>query len=236
MGDPDLTGLSTWTVNNVFATRMQAGRVVVMGDAAHRHPPSNGLGSNLAWKPALVLKGQAGENLLDSYSEERAPVAKQIDTRADKSTPEFGPIFEAKGMDGAIDQAKIDALTAAAPEGEARGAEERHRVQDLRGRRPRRRDEPALPLGRDRHRRPARAALREEPRAARPAHHLVRRAAWPSAATSSGRAAPSKTTRATERGRGRWATPAASWCGPTITSAGAASGSPPTPRPGSRGR
>jgi 2,4-dichlorophenol 6-monooxygenase len=138
VGDPDIeiemTGISYWTVNNVYATHMQNGRVFVMGDAAHRHPPSNGLGSNtsiqdafnLAWKLAAVLKGQAGAGLLDSYSAERAPVAKQIVTRANKSIPEFGPIFEALGMDGSIDHGKIEANMAArcdsTPEGEARRA------------------------------------------------------------------------------------------------------------------
>jgi 2,4-dichlorophenol 6-monooxygenase len=86
-----------------------------MGDAAHRHPPSNGLGSNtsmqdsfnLAWKLAMVLKGQASPKLLDSYTEERAPVAKQIVTRANQSIAEFGPIFEALGMDGGVDHEKI---------------------------------------------------------------------------------------------------------------------------------
>lgn len=110
VGDPDLEiellGASTWTVNNMYATHMQRDRVFIMGDAAHRHPPSNGLGSNtsiqdgfnLAWKIAAVLTGQAGSDLLESYSVERAPVAKQIVTRANQSISEFGPIFEALGM------------------------------------------------------------------------------------------------------------------------------------------
>jgi 2,4-dichlorophenol 6-monooxygenase len=104
-------------VNNAYATHLQKGRVFIMGDAAHRHPPSNGLGSNtsiqdsfnLAWKLAAVLKGQAGEALLDSYSEERAPIAKQIVTRANQSISEFGPIFEALGMTGGDDHAAIKA-------------------------------------------------------------------------------------------------------------------------------
>ncbi len=110
VGDPDLEiellSANTWTVNNMYATHMQNGRVFIMGDAAHRHPPSNGLGSNtsiqdgfnLAWKLAAVVKGQAGMKLLDSYSVERAPIAKQIVTRANQSIGEFGPIFEALGM------------------------------------------------------------------------------------------------------------------------------------------
>jgi 2,4-dichlorophenol 6-monooxygenase len=72
VGDPameiELLSASVWTVNNLYATHMQKDRVFIMGDAAHRHPPSNGLGSNtsiqdgfnLAWKLAAVVQGQAG--------------------------------------------------------------------------------------------------------------------------------------------------------------------------------
>jgi 2,4-dichlorophenol 6-monooxygenase len=121
VGDPELEiellSANTWTVNNMYATHMQAGRVFIMGDAAHRHPPSNGLGSNtsiqdgfnLAWKLAAVLKGQAGERLLESYSAERAPVARQIVTRANQSIGEFGPIFEALGMADGVSPEKMQA-------------------------------------------------------------------------------------------------------------------------------
>jgi 2,4-dichlorophenol 6-monooxygenase len=119
VGDPDLEmtikSVSTWTVNNMYATTMSNGRVFCMGDATHRHPPSNGLGSNtsiqdafnLAWKLAFVLKGAAGQKLLDSYQAERAPVAKQIVTRANKSIEEFGPIFKALGLLDSIDPVKM---------------------------------------------------------------------------------------------------------------------------------
>ncbi|MEP5197861.1 MAG: FAD-dependent monooxygenase, partial [Paracoccaceae bacterium] len=108
---------NTWTVNDAYATQLSMGRVFIMGDAAHRHPPSNGLGSNtsiqdafnLCWKLASVLKGQAGEALLDTYNTERAPIAKQIVTRANQSIGEFGPIFEALGMTGGTDVEKIKA-------------------------------------------------------------------------------------------------------------------------------
>ena len=90
----------------MYATALSKGRVFCMGDAVHRHPPSNGLGSNtsvqdaynLAWKLTAVLRGQAAPSLLDSYDQERAPVAKQIVTRANQSIGEFGPIFEALGL------------------------------------------------------------------------------------------------------------------------------------------
>jgi 2,4-dichlorophenol 6-monooxygenase len=119
VGDPELEmtikSVSTWTVNNMYATTMSNGRVFCMGDATHRHPPSNGLGSNtsiqdafnLAWKLAYVLKGTAGPKLLDSYQAERAPVAKQIVTRANKSIEEFGPIFKALGLLDSIDPVKM---------------------------------------------------------------------------------------------------------------------------------
>ncbi|MGE0483455.1 MAG: FAD-dependent oxidoreductase [Gammaproteobacteria bacterium] len=121
VGDPDLEieliSANTWTVNNQYAEHMQNGRVFIMGDAAHRHPPSNGLGSNtsiqdaynLAWKLAHVIKGQAGTPLLDSYSTERVPIARQIVTRANQSIAEFGPIFAALGMTGGTDHARIRA-------------------------------------------------------------------------------------------------------------------------------
>jgi 2,4-dichlorophenol 6-monooxygenase len=112
---PKIKSVSTWTVNNMYATKMSNGRVYCMGDATHRHPPSNGLGSNtsiqdafnLAWKLAMVLKGQAGPALLDSYDVERAPIAKQIVTRANKSIEEFGPIFKALGLLDSVDPVKM---------------------------------------------------------------------------------------------------------------------------------
>ncbi|RZU20170.1 2,4-dichlorophenol 6-monooxygenase [Kribbella rubisoli] len=104
--DVKLKGTSVWSVNHMYAERASKGRVFCMGDAIHRHPPSNGLGSNtsiqdaynLAWKLALVLKGQASPELLDTYNDERAPIAKQIVDRANKSRNQFGQIFRALGM------------------------------------------------------------------------------------------------------------------------------------------
>jgi 2,4-dichlorophenol 6-monooxygenase len=110
VGVPDLeveiTGTSLWGNNEQYATLLQRGRVFCAGDAVHKHPPSNGLGSNtsiqdsynLAWKIAAVLSGQAAPDLLDTYTVERAPVAKQIVLRANKSSREFVQLFAALGI------------------------------------------------------------------------------------------------------------------------------------------
>jgi len=113
--DVEITGTSLWGNNEMYATHLQRERVFAVGDAVHRHPPSNGLGSNtsiqdsynLAWKLAAVLKGYAGEALLDTYSVERAPVAKQIVTRANQSSREFGGFFDALGVTTAENEAEM---------------------------------------------------------------------------------------------------------------------------------
>jgi 2,4-dichlorophenol 6-monooxygenase len=144
VGDPeleiDIQSVSTWTVNNMYATQTSKGRVFCMGDAIHRHPPSNGLGSNtsiqdgfnLAWKLAHVVRGKAGPKLLDSYSQERAPVARQIVTRANKSIEEFGPIFKALGLLDSIDpvkmQSNMDARCDDTPAAEAQRAKIRETI------------------------------------------------------------------------------------------------------------
>lgn len=130
--DVQLKSYNLWGNNKWYATKYDNGRVFCMGDACHRHPPSNGLGSNtsiqdaynLAWKLAHVLKGQAGPGLLDTYDAERAPVGKQIVLRANKSIEEFGPIFEALGItdtsDPEIMNARIERRKDDTPEGAAR--------------------------------------------------------------------------------------------------------------------
>jgi 2,4-dichlorophenol 6-monooxygenase len=98
--------ITRWQVNHVVAAKYRLGRVFLAGDAAHRHSPANGLGSNtsvqdsynLAWKLALVLSGRADDNLLDSYSEERQPVGRQVIDRAMKSHNEIEPWSEAAGL------------------------------------------------------------------------------------------------------------------------------------------
>jgi 2,4-dichlorophenol 6-monooxygenase len=94
---------SPWTINHHFATTLARGRVFCVGDAVHRHPPTNGLGSNtsiqdsynLAWKLSHVIRGLASPSLLASYDAERAPVARQIVERANQSIADTGRIIAA---------------------------------------------------------------------------------------------------------------------------------------------
>jgi len=110
-----ITSTSAWTVNHMYAEKLHNGRVFCAGDAVHRHPPSNGLGSNtsiqdaynLAWKLALVLRGSAGRALLDTYTAERAPIARQIVDRANRSIGETGRIFDALGLLSTDDPAEM---------------------------------------------------------------------------------------------------------------------------------
>ncbi|MBP3035901.1 FAD-dependent monooxygenase [Arthrobacter sp. zg-ZUI100] len=136
--DVEITGISLWGNNEQYATHLQSGRVFCAGDAIHKHPPSNGLGSNtsiqdsynLAWKLAFVLKGHAGEELLESYSAERAPVAKQIVLRANQSGREFGKLFEALGIDKAETPEEMSALIESRKDNSPGGAAKRAAVQD----------------------------------------------------------------------------------------------------------
>lgn len=136
VGDPDLEiridSTSVWYVNQAHAPVYSSGRVFCGGDAVHRHPPSSGLGSNtcmqdafnLAWKLAFVVKGHAGEHLLDSYTLERAPVGAQIVKRANQSRLDYAPLNRAFRNSDAPDPlaAGLAELTDPGPAGAARRA------------------------------------------------------------------------------------------------------------------
>ena len=130
--DVTIRSTSTWTVNEMYAGHYSSGRVFCMGDAVHRHPPTNGLGSNtsiqdaynLCWKLKYVLENKSSPALLDSYSAERQPVGQQIVKRANKSIGDFEPIFEAVGLLSSANPAEarknMEARKAATPESKER--------------------------------------------------------------------------------------------------------------------
>jgi 2-polyprenyl-6-methoxyphenol hydroxylase-like FAD-dependent oxidoreductase len=82
--DFDYTGF--WELRNAVANTYRDGRVLIAGDAAHSHPPYGGFGLNngledainLGWKLAAKLQGWGGEGLLNSYSDERQPVFRDV--------------------------------------------------------------------------------------------------------------------------------------------------------------
>ncbi|GGR06557.1 FAD-dependent monooxygenase [Streptomyces pilosus] len=79
-----------------IADRFSEGRVHLVGDAARLVPAPGGLGGNtaitdgfyLAWKLAMVVKGEAGPGLLDSHDAERRPVSEMIGEQQLRNTVE----------------------------------------------------------------------------------------------------------------------------------------------------
>jgi 2,4-dichlorophenol 6-monooxygenase len=125
--------VNPWTMTAQIADRYRAGRVFLAGDAAHRFPPSGGLGMNtgiqdvhnLAWKLRLVRDGEAGDALLDTYEAERRPVAQENADHSMQNALRMIEVFEALGVpfdlnaDRAAAHARM-AETLAAPGGRER--------------------------------------------------------------------------------------------------------------------
>jgi 2-polyprenyl-6-methoxyphenol hydroxylase-like FAD-dependent oxidoreductase len=80
----EIEGCARWRCTSDVARRFQENRIFIAGDSAHLMPPNGGFGGNtgihdahnLAWKLAMVLKGEAGPALLETYEAERRPVGR----------------------------------------------------------------------------------------------------------------------------------------------------------------
>jgi 3-(3-hydroxy-phenyl)propionate hydroxylase len=85
-GEWSVVRATTYTYGAQVARRWRSGRVLLLGDAAHQTPPFLGQGmcagirdaANLGWKLAAVLRGAAGDELLDTYEQERRPHATHV--------------------------------------------------------------------------------------------------------------------------------------------------------------
>ncbi len=82
----DPVWLANFRINERKVSEYRHGRIFLAGDAAHVHSPAGGQGMNtgmqdainLAWKLALVSRGEAVDALLDSYSPERSKVGDVV--------------------------------------------------------------------------------------------------------------------------------------------------------------
>ena len=91
--------LSTWRANVRMVERFRTGRVLLAGDAAHVHSPAGAQGMNtgmqdaynLGWKLGAVRAG-ADEGLIDTYQEERLPIARGVlDLSSELTRTAFSP-------------------------------------------------------------------------------------------------------------------------------------------------
>ncbi|MEV6349634.1 FAD-dependent oxidoreductase [Actinoplanes sp. NPDC051851] len=113
----NLTWRSTYRVNVRMVDRLRSDRVFLAGDAAHIHPIAGGLGMNigiqdaynLGWKLGLVLAGRASDALLDTYEEERLPIASRL---LDITSERLAVVLDAvKQRGGGIDAVATPELT-----------------------------------------------------------------------------------------------------------------------------
>jgi 2-polyprenyl-6-methoxyphenol hydroxylase-like FAD-dependent oxidoreductase len=106
--DFELINAGPWQAGfTLVADRFSKGRAFIAGDAAHLFTPTGGMGYNtsvddavnLGWKLAAVVKGWAGEALLDSYEAERKPIAHRNTTFARAMADSIGSIKVAANVD-----------------------------------------------------------------------------------------------------------------------------------------
>jgi 2-polyprenyl-6-methoxyphenol hydroxylase-like FAD-dependent oxidoreductase len=121
LGAPDLPvriqDVQRWNAAAEWAERLRSGPVLIAGDAAHVMPPTGGYGGNtgvhdahnLAWKLAHVLDGRAGEALLDTYEEERLPVARlTVEQAYTRYVTRLDPGLGTDGLHPVVDDALVD--------------------------------------------------------------------------------------------------------------------------------
>lgn len=105
--DFEIKGTSKWVMTAQVANRYRAGNVFLVGDAAHRYPPTGGLGlnagladiENLAWKIGAVERGEASQDILESYDAERRAVAQTNSNQSVANAMRLRVLLQALGQD-----------------------------------------------------------------------------------------------------------------------------------------
>jgi len=118
--------VTTWRMSFQVAETYRVGSFFLVGDAAHRFPPTGGLGlntgapdaQNLAWKLKLVLDGVAPDALLDTYERERHPVAERNGQTSLDNAFRLMDVWVALGVSDDIEESRRTmAKVLATPEG-----------------------------------------------------------------------------------------------------------------------
>jgi 2-polyprenyl-6-methoxyphenol hydroxylase-like FAD-dependent oxidoreductase len=107
--DVKILGIASWTASAHVAEQYRYESIFLAGDAAHEMPPTGGFGMNtgvqdvhnLVWKLAAVLKGLASPSLLDTYHDERQPVARAITEQSLINATSMGRLEQTKKNAGA---------------------------------------------------------------------------------------------------------------------------------------
>ncbi len=107
--DLEIVGTDAWTAHQLIADTYASGRVMLVGDACHLHPPFGGFGMNmgvgdavdLGWKLAATLQGWGGPGLLPSYEAERRPVHERTIAEAVANYALVGNQLVRPGMEDA---------------------------------------------------------------------------------------------------------------------------------------
>jgi 2,4-dichlorophenol 6-monooxygenase len=118
----NIQSVNIWTAHAQVAKHYRSGRIFLAGDAAHRFPPTGGLGlntgvldaQNLAWKLALVERGVASDALLDSYEIECQSVAVSNGRDSAKNLTRLTNVLDLIGPTASLEEleARVQSMTA----------------------------------------------------------------------------------------------------------------------------
>lgn len=122
----EVLSVDEWAASEFIADKYSEGRIFLIGDACHLHPPVGGYGMNmgigdsvdLGWKMAAVLQGWGGQGLLDAYEQERRPVHRYVIDAALSNHATLAlhdamsPVLEADTGEGATLRAQFGAKLA----------------------------------------------------------------------------------------------------------------------------